>query len=220
MGPGRFLVSPARSHHLDEGNITTVVDFETIFSRTPVMAILRGYAADRAVELAKTAWDLGIVCVEVPVQSPETIESLAAIVREAEGRDVVVGAGTVTTADRVESSRAAGAQFTVAPGLNADVARASEAAGLPHLPGVATPTEVEQALAQGHTWLKAFPASILTPAWIKAMAGPFPDARFVCTGGIDSHNARAFLDAGARGVAVGSALESPEQLPLLAQLVG
>lgn len=197
-----------------------MVDFETIFARSPVMAILRGYSADRAAELAKTAWDLGIVCVEVPVQSPETVESLASIVREAEGRDVVVGAGTVTTAERVERSRTAGAQFTVAPGFNAAVARASEAAGLPHLPGVATPTEVELALAQGHTWLKAFPASILTPAWIKAMAGPFPEARFVCTGGVDSHNARAFLDAGARGVAVGSALESPEQLSLLAQLVG
>ena len=76
------------------------------------------------------------------------------------------------------------------------------------------------ALAHGHTWLKAFPASLLTPAWLTAMAGPFPEARFVCTGGIDSRNARAFLDAGARGVAVGSALESPEQLPALAALAG
>jgi len=197
-----------------------VVDFETIFSRTPVMAILRGYAADRAVELARTAWDLGIVCVEVPVQSEQTVQSLAAVVSAAQGRDVVIGAGTVTTIDRVESSRLGGAQFTVAPGFNAVVAQASEAAGMPHLPGVATATEVEQALAQGHTWLKAFPASILTPAWVKAMAGPFPEARFVCTGGIDSRNAQAFLDAGARGVAVGSALESPEQLPALATLIG
>jgi len=120
----------------------------------------------------------------------------------------------------VESSRTAGARFTVAPGFNPVIAQASVDAGMPHLPGVATPTEVEQALAQGYTWLKAFPASILTPAWIKAMAGPFPEANFVCTGGIDSRNARAFLDAGARGVAVGSALESPDQLPALASLIG
>lgn len=197
-----------------------VVDFETVFTRTPVMAILRGYAADRAVALARTAWDLGIVCVEVPVQSPETVAALAAVVEAARGRDVVVGAGTVTTAERVESARAAGAQFTVAPGFDAAVARESEAAGMPHLPGVATASEVGTALAHGHTWLKAFPASLLTPAWLTAMAGPFPQARFVCTGGIDSRNARAFLDAGARGVAVGSALESPEQLPALAALAG
>ena len=197
-----------------------MLDFETVFARTPVMAILRGYAADRAVELARTAWDLGIVCVEVPVQSPETVDALAAVVEAARGRDVVIGAGTVTTAERVAQSRAAGAQFTVAPGFDAAVARASEDAGMPHLPGVATPTEVGAALALGHTWLKAFPASLLTPAWIRAIAGPFPEARFVCTGGIDSGNARAFLDAGARGVAVGSALESPDQLPALATLVG
>lgn len=197
-----------------------MVDFETIFARTPVMAILRGYAADRAVELARTAWDLGIVCVEVPVQSEATVASLAAVVEAAAGRDVVIGAGTVTTLDRVESSRAAGATFTVAPGFDPEIAAASTAAGLPHLPGVATPSEVGQALAAGHTWLKAFPASVLTPAWVKAMAGPFPEARFVCTGGIDSHNAQDFLDAGARGVAVGSALESPDQLPALASLIG
>jgi len=197
-----------------------VVDFETIFSRTPVMAILRGYAPGRAVELARAAWDLGIVCVEVPVQSAETVASLAAVVDAAGDSDVVIGAGTVTTLDRVESARTAGATFTVAPGFAPEIAAASVAAGLPHLPGVATPSEVGQALAAGHTWLKAFPASVLTPAWVKAMAGPFPEARFVCTGGIDSRNARAFLDAGARGVAVGSALESPDQLPALAALVG
>ncbi|GAA1900646.1 bifunctional 4-hydroxy-2-oxoglutarate aldolase/2-dehydro-3-deoxy-phosphogluconate aldolase [Lapillicoccus jejuensis] len=197
-----------------------MVDFATIFDRTPVMAILRGYTADRSVELARTAWDLGIACVEVPVQSPEAVESLAAVVEAAAGRDVVIGAGTVTTSERVARSLAAGAQFTVAPGFDAAVAAESEAAGLPHLPGVATPSEVGAAMAHGYTWLKAFPASLLTPAWLAAIAGPFPQARLVCTGGIDSHNARAFLDAGARGVAVGSALESPEQLPALATLVG
>jgi Entner-Doudoroff aldolase len=197
-----------------------VVHFEDIFARTPVMAILRGYAADRAVELATTAWDLGIVCVEVPVQSEETIASLAAVVEAGRGRKVVVGAGTVTTLERVESARAAGAEFTVAPGFNPDVAAASAEAGLPHLPGVATASEVERAYATGHTWLKAFPASLLTPAWIKAMAGPFPEVHFICTGGIDSGNARDFLDAGAGGVAVGSALESRDQLPALARLVG
>ena len=198
----------------------TVDDFATIFARTPIMAILRGYAPDRAVALARTAWDLGIVCVEVPVQSQETVAALAAVVEAAAGRDVVVGAGTVTTIDRVESCRAAGATFTVAPGFDPEIAAASVAAGLPHLPGVATASEVGQALAAGHTWLKAFPASVLTPAWVKAMAGPFPEAVFVCTGGIDSHNARDFLEAGARGVAVGSALESPDQLPALATLIG
>jgi len=98
--------------------------------------------------------------------------------------------------------------------------RASHAAGLPALPGVATATEAQHALGEGLTWLKAFPASVLGTGWFPAMRGPFPQARFVATGGMDSSNARAFLDAGARVVAVGSALEDEAQLPALAALLG
>ncbi len=195
-------------------------DFDTMFSRTPIMAILRGYAVDRTVELARVAWDLGIVCVEVPVQSEESVEALAATVRAARGRDVYIGAGTVTTAARVQQSAGAGATFTVAPGLDEAVARASADAGLPHLPGVATPSDVQRAMGLGLSWLKAFPASVLTPTWVRAMHGPFPGVSFVATGGVDAGNARSFLDAGCRGVAVGSALESADQLPALATLVG
>lgn len=195
------------------------VDFATMFARTPVMAILRGYGVARTVELARTAWELGIGCVEVPVQSPETVEALAATVDAAAGLDVVVGSGTVTTVERVRQSVDAGAAFTVGPGVDEPVAWASLQAGRPHLPGVATASEIQRALAIGLTWLKAFPASLLTPAWVTAMHGPFPQVSFVATGGIDSRNARDFLDAGARAVAVGAALERPDQLPALAELV-
>ncbi|MGV1009743.1 MAG: bifunctional 4-hydroxy-2-oxoglutarate aldolase/2-dehydro-3-deoxy-phosphogluconate aldolase [Dermatophilaceae bacterium] len=194
-------------------------DVATVFARSPVMAILRGHGRERTVELARTAWDLGIGCVEVPVQSPETLEALAATVQAGRGRDVVVGAGTVTTLERVRQSVAAGAVFTVAPGVDEAVARASLDAGLAHLPGVATASEIQRALALGVTWLKAFPAAQLTPAWLTAMHGPFPEVAFVATGGVDSSNARDFLQAGARAVAVGSALERPDQLPALAELV-
>ncbi len=197
-----------------------MTDFERMFARTRIMAILRGYSVDRTVELARTAWDLGVVCVEVPIQSAQAVEALAATVEAARGREVFVGAGTVTTSRAVEDAARAGATFTVAPGLDAVVARASLDAGLPHLPGVATPSDVQGAAHLGLAWLKAFPAVLLTPAWISAMRGPFPQVHFVATGGIDSTNARAFLDAGCDGVAVGSALESPDQLRALALLVG
>jgi 2-dehydro-3-deoxyphosphogluconate aldolase/(4S)-4-hydroxy-2-oxoglutarate aldolase len=67
--------------------------------------------------------------------------------------------------------------------------------GLPHLPGVATPTEVQRAPAAGFGWLKAFPAAQLGAGWITAMHGPFPEARCVATGGIDLSNAAGFLSA-------------------------
>ena len=194
--------------------------FDELLAGRPLMAIFRGLGVERSLELARRAWDLGIDAVELPIQSDEDIEALAAVVAagRAEGRHV--GAGTVVTTRHVELAASAGAAFTVSPGFDPDVVRASIAAGLPPLPGVATASEVQAAMALGLTWLKAFPASLLGPAWFRAMAGPFPGARFVATGGMDATNAGAFLDAGVRTVAVGSALEDPEQLPALARLLG
>ncbi|MFI7010040.1 bifunctional 4-hydroxy-2-oxoglutarate aldolase/2-dehydro-3-deoxy-phosphogluconate aldolase [Streptomyces sp. NPDC050145] len=193
--------------------------FEELFAGVPVMAILRGMPADRTVELAVRAWELGIECVEVPVQDEAAGRVLAEVVAAGSERGKPVGAGTVTSAERLARAVAAGAAFTVAPGLDAEVARASVAAGLPHLPGVATPTDVQAARALGLDWLKAFPASVLGAGWFRAMRGPFPEVPFVATGGIDAENAAAYLAAGARVVAVGSALEDPEQLPRLAALL-
>lgn len=193
--------------------------FDTLFAGVPVMAILRGMSADRSVELASRAWDLGIECVEVPVQSEEAARVLGAVVAAGAERGKPVGAGTVTSAERLDRAVAAGAAFTVAPGLNAAVARASATAGLPHLPGVATATDVQAARGLGLDWLKAFPASVLGVEWFRAMRGPFPEVPFVATGGVDAGNAAAYLEAGARVVAVGSALEDPGQLPRLAELL-
>ncbi|MET8696132.1 bifunctional 4-hydroxy-2-oxoglutarate aldolase/2-dehydro-3-deoxy-phosphogluconate aldolase [Streptomyces bauhiniae] len=195
------------------------LSFDRIFAKAPVMAILRGMPLEKSVELATRAWDLGIECVEVPVQSREAVEVLAAVVAAGAERGRPVGAGTVTTAERLAWAVSAGAAFTVAPGLDAEVARASLDAGLPHLPGVATATDVQAARALGLDWLKAFPASVLGPDWFRAMRGPFPEVPFVATGGIDASNAAAYLAAGAQVVAVGSALEDPEQLPALADLL-
>ncbi|MGW4928010.1 PfkB family carbohydrate kinase [Agromyces sp. NPDC004153] len=194
--------------------------FDELLADRPLMAIFRGLGVERSLELARRAWDLGIDAVELPIQSDEDVEALAAVVAagRAEGRHV--GAGTVVTTRHVELAASAGAAFTVSPGFDPDVVRASIAAGLPPLPGVATASEVQAAMALGLTWLKAFPASLLGPAWFRAMAGPFPGARFVATGGMDATNAGAYLDAGVRTVAVGSALEDPEQLPALARLPG
>ncbi|MFG2813392.1 bifunctional 4-hydroxy-2-oxoglutarate aldolase/2-dehydro-3-deoxy-phosphogluconate aldolase [Streptomyces sp. NPDC048410] len=195
------------------------LSFDRIFAKAPVMAILRGMSREKSVELASRAWDLGIECVEVPVQSREAAEVLGAVVAAGGERGKPVGAGTVTTAERLAWAVSAGAAFTVAPGLDAEVARASLAAGLPHLPGVATATDVQAARALGLDWLKAFPASVLGPDWFRAMRGPFPEVPFVATGGIDAANAAAYLAAGAKVVAVGSALEDPEQLRSLADLL-
>ena len=193
--------------------------FEEIFRDVPLMAILRGMGVERTLATATRAWDLGITAVEVPVQTPTDVEALRVVAEAARERGLTVGAGTVVSLEHVRQAADAGAAFTVSPGFDVDVVRASHEAGMPALPGVATATEVQRAMAEGLTWLKAFPASLLGTGWFPAMRGPFPQARFVATGGMDSGNARSYLDAGVRVVAVGSALDDETQLPALAELL-
>ncbi|WP_308492423.1 bifunctional 4-hydroxy-2-oxoglutarate aldolase/2-dehydro-3-deoxy-phosphogluconate aldolase [Microbacterium terrisoli] len=193
--------------------------FDEILGGIPLMAILRGMGVERSLAVATTAWDLGIEAVEVPVQTPTDVEALRVVAEAAAARGFRVGAGTVVTPEHVRQAKDAGAAFTVSPGFDVEVVRASHDAGLPALPGVATATEVQRALREGLTWMKAFPASLLGAGWFGAMHGPFPQATFVATGRMDAAAAPTFLKAGVRVVAVGSALEDPAQLPALAQLL-
>lgn len=195
-------------------------EFESIFGQVPLMAIMRGMGVDRSLAFARSAWDLGVDVVELPIQSPEDVEALRVVAAEGRSRGKQVGAGTVVTPEHVKQAADAGATFTVSPGLDIDIVRASADAGLPPMPGVATASEVQLAMKEGLTWLKAFPASLLGKGWFGAMHGPFPGATFVATGGMNAANAGEFLGAGVRVVAVGSALEDETQLPKLGELLG
>jgi 2-dehydro-3-deoxyphosphogluconate aldolase/(4S)-4-hydroxy-2-oxoglutarate aldolase len=183
------------------------------------MAILRGFDTERTLELCHRAWDCGIELVEIPIQSPAALVALREASRVAAERGALVGAGTVTSPQRVQDASDAGAAFTVAPGLDPEVVASSEVLGLPHLPGVATASEVHRALRLGHTWLKAFPAEQLGLGWPDAMHGPFPEARFVATGGVSATNAEEHLSGGAAICALGSALADDDQFALLPGLV-
>lgn len=191
--------------------------FDEAFSSAPVMAILRGMGVEKSVELATTAWDLGIDSVELPLQTPQDEEALREVSSLARERGRSVGAGTIVRADQIAAAHEAGAEYLVSPGYDEAVIRAADEQSLPFLPGVSSPTEIQAAAALGLTWLKAFPADWLSPAWFPLMKGPFPEVKFVATGGLNARNAGTFLEAGVRVVAVGSALEDPEQLRLMAE---
>jgi Entner-Doudoroff aldolase len=193
--------------------------FDDAFAGAPLMAILRGMGVERSVAVATTAWDLGLDSVEVPLQTDEDDAALRELVRLGAERGKVVGAGTIIAVEQIERAAAAGARYLVSPGLDSEVVRAAQVAGIPILPGVATPSEVQRAVALGLTWLKAFPAEWLGTQWFSHLRGPFPQVRFVATGGMNAQNAGAFLDAGVKVVAVGSALEDPVQLERLAELL-
>jgi Entner-Doudoroff aldolase len=193
--------------------------FDTAFAGAPLMAILRGMGVERSVRLSETAWDLGIDSVEVPLQTDEDERALRAVVAAARERGKIVGAGTIITPAQVAQAADAGAEYLVSPGLDPAVVRAARAAGLPILPGVATPSEVQLAVSLGLTWLKAFPATWLGSGWFRHIRGPFPQVRFVATGGLDASNVEEFLAAGVRVAAVGSALEDASQLERLAAVL-
>jgi len=193
--------------------------FAEVFAEVPVLAILRGFGVARTLEVARAAWAAGVRAVEVPVQSAEDLDALRALA-EAAPAGCPVGAGTVVDVAQLPAIREAGGVFTVSPGFDPELVRASLAAGLPTTPGVATGSEVQAALKLGVHWLKAFPAAQLGPDWVRAMAAPFPEARFVATGGVTVENAPAFLEAGCRAVALGSALADPAQVDAIARLTG
>jgi 2-dehydro-3-deoxyphosphogluconate aldolase/(4S)-4-hydroxy-2-oxoglutarate aldolase len=194
--------------------------FDDIFLGQRLMAILRGFLPAEAVALASTAWDLGISAVEVPVQTEDALPSLRAVVAAGRERGRTVGAGTVISDAQLAAVDEAGAGFTVAPGLDLDIAAASAERGMPHLPGVATATELQRATAHGLAWVKVFPAAVLGASWFTLLRGPFPAVKFVATGGMSATNAAEFLDAGVQIVAVGSALRNGSQLSRLAELTG
>ncbi len=178
--------------------------FDRHLAGSGVLVILRGFGPDRTVELCQRAWRLGVELVEIPIQSDDDLAALERAAAEGRRTGRIVGAGTVTTPRLVAEAAGAGARFTVAPGLDPEVAVASVDRGLPHLPGVATASEVHHAARLGIRWQKMFPAAQLGADWIAAMHGPFPHVRFVATGGIDPAGAAAFRRRGAAAVALGS----------------
>ncbi|WP_240721342.1 bifunctional 4-hydroxy-2-oxoglutarate aldolase/2-dehydro-3-deoxy-phosphogluconate aldolase [Pseudarthrobacter sp. NamE5] len=184
--------------------------FREDFFRIPVIAVLRGLTPDEAVKRATRAWDAGVEHVEVTIETPQAVSSLAAVASAAAERGVAVGGGTVISSEQLDAATAANASFTVSPGLDENIIAESIKRNLPHLPGVATASEILRAKALGLTWLKAFPASVLGPDWAKAMKGPFPDVHFVATGGMQVTTAPGYLASGISVVGLSSDFASDE----------
>lgn len=173
--------------------------------QTRVLAILHGATPAETVRWCERAWSLGVTLVEVPIRADGDLELLAAAAEAGRRTGHPVGAGTITSPELAHQVADLGAAFTVAPGLDEEVAAASAELGLAHLPGVATATEIQRALRLGLLWQKAFPASSLGPGWFTAQREPFRQVKFVATGGVSTDNAASFLKAGAAAVSLGSA---------------
>lgn len=183
--------------------------FDAAFSALPLVAILRGLTPAEAEGVAQTLYDRGFRMIEVPLNSPDPFDSIAAI-RRLLPRDALVGAGTVLAVEQVARLKEIGAELVVMPHADTAVIRAAKAAGLVSLPGIATPTEAFAALSAGADALKIFPAELVGPRVIKAMRAVLPaGTRLLPVGGIAPDTMAPFLEAGVAGFGLGSALYAP-----------
>lgn len=183
--------------------------FDAAFARLPLVAILRGVRPDEVEAIGEALVAAGFAIVEVPMNSPDPLESIARLVRRL-GDRAVVGAGTVLRVEDVAAVEAAGGTIVIAPNANPAVIAAAAARGLVALPGIATPTEAFVALEAGAAALKLFPAEAASPAVLKAMRAVLPkDTRVLPVGGIAPDTMAPWVAAGAAGFGLGSALYRP-----------
>jgi 2-dehydro-3-deoxyphosphogalactonate aldolase len=175
-----------------------------------IIAILRGITPSDAASAAEALVTAGITTLEVPLNSPDPFDSIAAM-NEAVGDRATVGAGTVLTTADVARVSEAGGTLVVSPDCNPEVIRATLAMGMQSWPGFYTPTEAFTALRSGATGLKLFPGALAGPSGLKAMRAVLPKGALVyAVGGAGPENFGAWLTAGADGFGIGTALYTPD----------
>ncbi len=190
-----------------------MIELKRWLNEVPLVAILRGVEPDEAADIATAVVDAGVRVVEVPLNSPRPLESIAAIV-EAVGDRALVGAGTVLQAFQVAAIAEVGGSLIVAPNFDPAVGEAARDEGAAWIPGVLTPTEAFAALDAGASALKLFPASASSPAALRAMCSVLPaDALVLPVGGVGASDFGSWWDAGARGFGIGGRLYKPGRTP-------
>ncbi|HEX3218222.1 MAG TPA: 2-dehydro-3-deoxy-6-phosphogalactonate aldolase [Aestuariivirgaceae bacterium] len=188
----------------------------SILGQAPVIAILRGLAPEEAADIAMALLAAGIRLIEVPLNGARAAEAIARLTAE-DAPTASIGAGTVVDWRDVAALPGLGCRYIVTPNLDPEVIAAAIDHGLESIIGVATPSEAFKALACGATMLKMVPAEQMSPAVLKAWRAVLPPGTaLIPVGGVTPETAPSWLDAGAAGVALGSALYSPSRQPRLA----
>jgi 2-dehydro-3-deoxyphosphogluconate aldolase / (4S)-4-hydroxy-2-oxoglutarate aldolase len=177
-----------------------------------IVPVVRAASVDQATRAVEAICVGGIPIVEITMTVPDAIAVIRHVARQY-GSDVLIGAGTVTTAAQAEMCIAAGAEFIVSPGLSFPVLSAAHACGKLAIPGALTPTELMNAQQNGARLVKIFPCgNVGGPKYVKSLKGPFPDAALIPTGGVNASNAAEFIAAGAFALGIGSELVNAEAL--------
>lgn len=174
-----------------------------------LVAILRGIRPDEADAIVGALIESGFELIEVPLNSPKPFRSIEQLSRRF-GKDCLVGAGTVLSANDCARVADAGGRLMVAPNVDADVLATAKARGMVTMPGVFTPTEALLAVRCGASALKFFPASVLGPSGIAAQLAVLPkDVVVGAVGGVSDKNLAPYVAAGIRAFGLGSSLYRP-----------
>ncbi len=168
-----------------------------------LVAVIRSKTVEEALATATAAGDAGVRFVEITFSVPAAAKVIETLAKRPE---LHVGAGTVLSPEQAREAIAAGAQFVVAPSLELNLVPICHQAGLACFPGAATPTEIITAARAGADLVKIFPADCVGGVYfIRQMAGPFPDVRFMVSGGVTLENVKDYVHAGVTGICLGSA---------------
>jgi len=185
------------------------VDLTQWLQRCPIVAILRGIKTDEAESICSALEEAGIAIVEVPLNSPNALLSIATLSRVF-GDRMLIGAGTLTDPKQVAEVAAAGGQLIVTPHADTAIVRAAKTAGLFAAPGFFNPTEAFALLHAGADALKLFPSEVLGIPMLKALQAVLPKNTIIIpVGGIDAKSIAPWIAAGALGVGVGSSVYKP-----------
>jgi len=174
-----------------------------------IIAILRGIKPEEALGIAEVLIQAGITKIEVPLNSPSPLESIKLMVDEF-GEQAEFGAGTVLSVVDVEKVHGTGARLIVSPNCDIDVIRETKARSMASYPGVLTPSECFAALKAGADGLKIFPSHLLGVGGLKAIRAVLPsETQVYAVGGAGPNNFKDWLDAGANGFGIGTAVYKP-----------
>ena len=181
----------------------------TVLSRIAeagLVAVVRAPSAECAARIAEACIEGGVAAIEIAFTVPGAQEAIAGLAKRYPRQELLIGAGSVLDPETARIAILAGAQFVVAPSLNAAAAQLCHRYQVAYMPGAATAGEVVKALEEGADIVKVFPGETLGPVFVKAILGPLPHAPLMPTGGVTLDNAGDWIHAGCVALGVGGSL--------------